>query len=221
MTQLKGSRILGFAFIFQFITSFSSGVFIKPLWYVGNDMHLTLIKISKNTNVFRFSILLDLLTALGIIFLGAVLYNTVKTTNENISLTAFGFYILEAGLLAVSKLEAYNLLQISREYISSGYSKALLLTSDITYQSMEFLGGTLHMIVFSIGATMFYYLLLKSAILPKWLSLWGIISLTPLLIGSVALLFNYSLPFVLYVPYVPFELFIGLYILKNKIYVVN
>lgn len=217
MKPWKGSRILGVAFIFQFVTSFSSGVFIKPLWFVVDNMHLTLIKINENQNIFRFAILLDILTALGVIFLGAALYNTVKSTNKTIALTAFGVYILEAVLLAVSKLEAYNLLQMSREYLSSGFSKELLLISNNAYESMEFLGGTLHMIAFSIGALLFYYLLLKSAILPKWLTLWGIISLIPLLIGSIALLFDYSLPFILYVPYVPFELFIGFYILKKNL----
>jgi hypothetical protein len=37
-TVKRGSRILGLAFLLQFITSISSGVLLRPLWFVPGDM---------------------------------------------------------------------------------------------------------------------------------------------------------------------------------------
>jgi len=42
------SRILGFAFLFQFITSFSSGLFLKPIWFVRDDIGATMLRIASN-----------------------------------------------------------------------------------------------------------------------------------------------------------------------------
>ncbi len=221
MIQNKKNKILGIAFILQFITSFTNGVFIKPLWYVNHDMHNTLLMIAKNPSIFRLSILLDVLTALGVIFLGAILYNSLKDVNKNIALTAFGLYVLEGALLVASKVESFTILQISQEYSKSGFSSDLLFLADISYNSMEFVGSSLHMLAFCIGAIMFYYLLFRSSTIPKWLSLWGLLSLMPLLVGTMAMIFGTSIPFVFYVPYVPFELFIGLFILTKGLTPVN
>lgn len=217
MNKNGKTRILGTAFIIQFITSFANGVFIKPLWFVKDDMQATLLRIADNLLLMRFSILLDMLTALGVIFLGAVLYNTLRKENRNLALTALAFYILEGALLAASKMEAFTILQISSEYAASGFSPELLLMSQISYNSMEFAGSALHMLVFCFGAVMFYYLLFRTAKVPKWLSVWGLAALSPLFVGTIVQILGHSLPFFLYIPYVPFELVIGIYILARGI----
>jgi predicted RND superfamily exporter protein len=45
---------------------------------------------------------------------------------------------------------------------------------------------TLHMLAFCLGAILFYTLLDKARIVPRWLSLWGLITVFPLLIGTLA-----------------------------------
>jgi len=210
------SRILGFAFIFQFITSFSSGVFLKPGWSVTNDISATLLRIATNPTWLRAGILLDMLTALGVIFLGAVLFVSLKKHSEKLALTALGFYILEAALLAASRLNTFSLLGISQAY-ANGQSANLLILGQLAYDAMEFVGGTLHMLVFCVGALLYYTLLVQSRLVPRWLALWGLITTVPMLVGTVAQIFGYSIPFVLYVPYVPFELFIGVWILIKGI----
>jgi len=52
----KTSRILGFAFLFQFVTSISSGVFLKSAWFVSEDMSKTMLKIADNPLLFRANI---------------------------------------------------------------------------------------------------------------------------------------------------------------------
>jgi hypothetical protein len=47
-TTDKVSRVLGVAFLLQFITSVSSGSFIRPLWLVPDDIRATMLKIVEN-----------------------------------------------------------------------------------------------------------------------------------------------------------------------------
>jgi hypothetical protein len=216
-TVNKTSRILGLAFLLQFITSFSSAMFLRATWYVPGNMSATLVKIANNPVMLRVNILFDMLTALGVIFLGAMLFITVRKQNEKMALTALGFYILEGALLAVSRIETYSLLRIGQEYASAGQPAILQTFGNLAFDSMEFVGGTLHMLAFCLGGILFYYLLDKARVVPRVLSLWGLITVFPMLIGTVTQVFGYTIPFIFYVPYVPFELVIAIWILIKGI----
>ncbi len=159
----------------------------------------------------------DMLTALGIVFLGSILFITARRQNEKMALTALGFYILEAALLAVSRIEAFSRLRISEEYVSAGQPAILQTFGTLAFDSMEFVGSTLHMLAFCLGAILFYYLLDQSRVVPRVLSLWGFITTFPLLVGTLAQIFGSTIPFIFYVPYVPFEFVIGIWILIKGI----
>jgi hypothetical protein len=82
---------------------------------------------------------------------------------------------------------------------------------------MEFVGGSLHMLAFILGGVLFYYLLDKARIVPRVLSLWGLITVLVFLIGTPLTIMGYEVPMALYLPYIPFELVIGLWILIKGI----
>jgi hypothetical protein len=213
----KTFRILGLAFLFQFITSFSSGVLVKQAWLAPGNISETMLKIAHNPILMRLTILLDMFTALGVIFLGAMLFMVLRKENEKIALTAMVFYILEGALLAVSRTEAFSLLRLSQEYATSGSPDYLLTMGQVALESMDFVGGTLHMLAFCLGGILFYYLLYKSGIVPRLMSLWGLITIFPMLIGTVIQIFGYTISFIFYIPYVPFELVIAIWILVKGI----
>jgi len=208
----RTSRLLGIAFLLQFVTSFSSGVFLQSAWLVTGNIGETMLKIAATPWLMQATILLDMFTALGIIFLGAMLFLTLRKENEALALTAMTFYILEGALLAASKLSAFSLLRISQDYATTP-TPALTLMGQVAYESMDFVGGTLHMLVFCVGAILFYSLLYRSQVVPVALSLWGLLATFPLLIGTITQIFGYSLPFIFYLPYVPFELVIGIWLI--------
>ena len=216
-TVNKTSRVLGLAFLLQFITSFSSGVFLKAAWFVDGNMSETMLKIAANPALMRANIFVDMLTALGVTFLGVILFLTLRKENEKIALTAMGFYIIEGALVAVSRTEAFSLLRFSQEFATAGQPADLLLRGQVAYEAMDFVGMTLPMLAFCLGAILFYYLLDKSRIVPRWLSLWGLITVFPCLIGTLFAIFGYKLPFAIYLPYVPFEFVIGVWILVKGI----
>jgi hypothetical protein len=212
----KTSRILGLAFLLQFITSFTSSAILKQAWFVQGNMSETMLKIANNPTLIRTTILLDMLTSLGVIFLGAILFITLRKQNEEIALTALGFYILEGALLAVSRMETFQLLRFSQEYATAA-SPALLTMGQIAYEAMEYAGNTLHMLAFCLGGILFYYLLNQSGVVPRWMSLWGLLTTFPMLVGTLTQVFGYTIPFYFYVPYVPFELVIAIWILVKGI----
>jgi Domain of unknown function (DUF4386) len=216
-TSNKVSRVLGVAFLLQFITSVSSGLFIRPLWLVSGNIRATMLKIAENPAVLRINILVDMLTSLGVIWLGAVLFATLKKQNEKVALTALGFYILEGALLAASRIGSFSLLKLSQGYASTGQPESLLVFGNIALEAADYVGDTLHVLAFCLGAILFYILLYKSKAVPRWLSLWGLITLIPVLAGTLTALFDVHLPFIFFLPYFPFEFVIGVWVLVKGI----
>ena len=113
-----------------------------------------------------------------------------REQNEKIAFTALGFYILEGALLAASKMAAFSLLHLSQEFVSAGGPEYLLTLGNLSLESMTYVDDILLMLAFCVGGILFYYLLHKSRIVPPWLSLWGLITIIPLLIGTLAAFFN-------------------------------
>ncbi len=213
MNSRNGSmRILGVAFLLQFVTSIASGVFVQPALIVPEDIAATMTRIASHTGLMRLNILLDMLTALGVVFLGAMLYRSLRRTGERVALVGLGFYILEGALLGASKLQSFSLLRISELYAGGGEPELLSTMAMLALESADFVGFLLHMVAFCLGGILFYILLVKSGVVPRWLSLWGVISVTPLLIATVLDLFEVAVSPILALPYIPFELVIGLWI---------
>jgi hypothetical protein len=213
----KTSKVLGLAFLLQFITSISSGVFFNARLIVSENIAENMANIANHALLMRANILVDMLTALGIIFLGGMLFISLRKQNEQIALVALGFYILEAALLAISRTQAFSLLRISQEYAATGNPASLETLGALTLESMDFVGSTLHMLVFCLGGILFYYLLDKARVVPRALSLWGLITAFPMLIGTLMIIFGYEAPIYLYVFYMPFEFVIGVWLLIKGI----
>jgi hypothetical protein len=58
---------------------------------------------------------------------------------------------------------------------------------NLIYRSMKY-GQELSMAAFCVGAMLFYYLLYKSRIVPRVLSLWGLLAVLPCLVATVSAL---------------------------------
>jgi hypothetical protein len=73
------------------------------------------------------------------------------------------------------------------------------------------------MLPFALGATLFYLLFYKSGYIPKVLSLWGLIAAPLALTGTLFLLLGYDVPLVVFLPNLPFELTIGVWLMVKSI----
>ena len=129
---------------------------------------------------------------------------------------ALGLYLIEAAILAASRIAAFALLRISQESVIAGHPDYLQTLGNLFYESADF-GYWLHMLPFALGATLFYYLFFKSGFIPRVLSLWGLIAAPLALIGTLFVLFGYDVPMFVFLPNFPFELTIGVWLLVKGI----
>ena len=209
-------RFLGAAFLLQAVASLVSGLILLQSLIVSGNITDTMTNISNNALQMRASIVGEMITAIGIVILGVLLYVTLKKQNMKIALVALGLYLIEAALLAASRIAAFSLLRISQESVIAGHPAYLQTLGNLFYESQEF-GYSLHMLVFALGATLFYYLFFKSGFIPRVLSLWGLIAAPLAFIGTLFVLFGYDVPIVVFLPNLPFELTIGVWLMVKGI----
>ena len=210
-SERKLSAALGTAFLFQATTSLISGMIPMSLIVPGN-VGQSMINIAGHAGLMRANFLGDLITAVGVIALGVLLFVVLRKHGEIFALIALGCYMLEVALGAVSKIPAFALLRISQDYASKGRPEDLQTLGNLALETMNF-GFGLLMLPFCIGAILFYYLLYKSHMIPRVLSVWGLISVLVVLVATVLVIAGYKVPFLVYVPYVPFEWVVGAWIL--------
>ena len=210
-SERKLSVALGIAFLFQATTSLISGMVPMSL-IVPGSIDQSMINIAGHAGLMRANFLGDLITGVGVVALGVLLFVTVRRQGEILGLIALGCYLLEVALGAVSRIPAFTLLRISQEYAVKGRPEDLQTLGNLALETMNF-GFGLLMLPFCIGAILFYYLFYKSRVIPRALSLWGLISVQLALIGTLLTISGYNTPFIIYVPYVPFEWVVGAWIL--------
>jgi hypothetical protein len=209
-------RLLGIAFLLQAVASAVSGlVLLQPLIVSGNIVD-SMTNIANNALQMRASIVVEMITAIGIVMLGSLLFVTLKVRNGKIALVALGLYLMEAALLAASRIPAFSLLRTSQESVIAGHPAYMQALGNLFYESQSF-GYDLHMLPFALGATLFYYLFFRSGFLPRVLSLWGLIAAPLALIGILFALLGYDVPIVVFLPNLPFELTMGVWLIVKGI----
>ena len=210
-TRNRFSVALGGALFLQAITSLASGTLFLSPFSDKSDIVKIMLHTASNQAIAHFTIFLDIVTAFVIVWLGVLLFSLLRKANQVWATTALAFYIVEAGILIVSKFLGYALVQVSDAY-SANNDKVLETIGQILLNVKDF-SYSMHIVPFGIGAILFYYLLYKTKALPSWLSLWGLIAVIPVLFGTILNTYGVEVPFIVMLPYVPFEFFAGGYIL--------
>ena len=212
-SDARTPRYLGAAFVFQFATSLAAGLLSGPI--LAGSTSEAMASISSSLGQMRASIALFLLTSVGIIVMTSLLYVVLQAQDRAVALVALGLWMAEAAMLAVKTLGLYALVDLS-----VGHVDGAPLAPDREISGSLSLGfsqhaGQIDMLFFCLGALLWYWLLLRSQIVPRALPLWGLVAVPLVLVNTVLLGWDHSRDplTVLYAPYVPFELVIGLWLL--------
>jgi len=208
-------RLLGAAFLLQAIASIISTLLLTPLIVPGNIID-SMTNISNNVLQMRVSIVGEMIAVIGIVILGALLFVTLKKQNGKVALVALGLYLITAAIIAVSRIPSFALLQISQESVIADHPAYLQTLGNMFYELQEF-GYFLHMLPYTLGATMFYYLFYKSEYIPRVLSLWGLIAASLAFIGSLLDHLGYDVSMFVFLPNLPFDFAIGLWLIFKGI----
>lgn len=205
-------RILGAAFFIVAITALVSEVMFSSVLGSGS-MSETLVNISNNVLQMRVSILVDVVSGITIVCLGVLLFTVLKTQNKTIALAALGLYLAEGIIVAISKTNALSLIPLSQEFVAAGapVSSNFQVLGIVLLNNVR-AGYNTCMLFFSVGGLVFYALFYKSKLIPKILSVFGIVAVSLVIVGSTLAFFGIE-ELMLIIPNMLFEFTIGLWLM--------
>jgi hypothetical protein len=207
----RWARWLGAAFVAQFITSLAAEALSSPI--LAGSISAAMVRINNHAVQFRAAIVLYLATCVGIMVMTTLLYVLLKGRNRPVALVALILWLAEVMVIAVSVLGMYGLLPLSADFVRAGAPAASYYETLGTF--LNGLTGDLSFLFFSLGAFLWYWLFFTSRLVPRWLSIWALLAMVPVLAGTLPQVWDAGIkvPFVLDLPYLPFELVVGLWLL--------
>lgn len=135
--------------------------------------------------------LLNFICALAMIFIPISLFPVVKKNNESLAWGYLVFRALEGILFINIAIKSLSFIGLSKEYLSATTQSASYLQSLGSSVHSEIHWATIiYIIIYSLGGVLFYYLLYKSRIVPRFLSIWGILAVVLLFVGVVLGMFS-------------------------------
>ncbi len=186
-TYRKNTTIAGLLYITATVAGFLSLGLSEPV----RDAQNVLASVVANANDVKIASLLVMLMALSLAMVPIVLYPILRRHNE---VLAIGYVVFRGALETIVGLLTpamwLLLLSLGKLYAQAGDSAATAFQAQGAHlQKAGELSGLLG-IVFCLGALMFYTVLYQSRLVPRWLSVWGLMAVVPYLAAEALGLFG-------------------------------
>jgi hypothetical protein len=155
-----------------------------------------LTKIAANQSRLALGALLVLVMGLALAMIPVVMYPIFKRYNE---VLALGTVVFRGALETVAYMACAGtwlvLLELSREpaAVASAAAPHVQTLTGLLVATQGSVATWLTSIVFSLGALMFYYLFYQSRLIPRWLSVWGLVGATLYLAAPLLDMFGHGL----------------------------
>ena len=167
----KTAIIVGVLFIIATVSPIVSVVFTGAIY---EPDYLTAV--SANENQVLIGVLLLLTMTAAIVLIPIMMFPILKKHNETLALGYVGARIFEGFFSAVNIINILSVLSLSREFVNATAPvTSYFQTSGALIISAFNWGSILLDFPFTIGALVFNYLLYKSKLVPRWLSVLGLI----------------------------------------------
>ena len=187
----KKAIIVGILFIAATVTSSLYYVLVAPL--LGAPDYL--VSISENANQVIIGVLLYLIDCAAVVAIPIALFPILKKQNESLALGYVASRMIESITIIVGLISLLSLLTLSQDHLKAGpsdvsdlHASGALLLSVIDRSlllGVEF--------VFSVTALILNYVLFRSKLVPRFISVWGLTGATLLLVSGFTVLFGLSL----------------------------
>jgi hypothetical protein len=185
-TYRKSAIIAGILFIIATAASLVSNGFTGSF----QDAPDYLVKLSANQNQVMIGVLLLLVAAFGSAGIAIAMYPAMKESNTGLALGSVVFRALEAVFYMVGIVSLLSLLTLGQQFRTAGAAdRATLQAIGNTLMSVHDHAALVAVFAFCLGAFMYYTLFFQSRLVPRWLSVFGIIAISLMMAACVLALF--------------------------------
>ncbi|MDL5513301.1 DUF4386 domain-containing protein [Arenibacter sp. M-2] len=149
--------------------------------------------VSINSNAILIRAFMQFVLGLIYASIPIILYTLLKKINSSLTIGFLVFRIISVGFIFIGWLSILLLLALSQEFASSGSPELLYFKTldNLLRSGRDLINHVAMPLILSVGNLMFYSILYQSKIIPKWLSLWGLIAtILSSVLASILLMFS-------------------------------
>ena len=205
------ARIVGVLFLVQMIAAaVSHSVILSPILSGENF----LAAISANAIQVKIAMLLDLVCGAAVASIAILLFPILKKYSERIAIWYVGTRMIGFVTLIFSGILLLSIYSISKQSLQVSMLESSYL--QILGNSMlDMRGWTKNtgLIIYCLSAFMFYYLLFTSKLIPRFISVWGLIGIIILFIEMMLITFGDTVRMILMIPIGLNEVFLGIWLI--------
>jgi Domain of unknown function (DUF4386) len=204
----KTAGVVGVLFILGTVPALMS--LPLALSTVSAPDHLTAI--SSNEGQMIIFIAIKFIMGVACAGIGLALYPILKKYNEGLAIGSAGFRVIEGVLDVVGALLYVVLLALSQEFVKSGApASSYFQTADVVINAG---------IGWFRGALMYYVVFYQYRLVPRWLTVWGLVGITLTIISALLVMFHLLPPFgtiqvILNLPILPQELVLAVWLIAK------
>jgi hypothetical protein len=151
-----------------------------------------LITVSENKTQVIIGVLIAFIDGIAIVGIAVFMFPILKKHNEPIALGYVGFRITEFAIILVYLICPLLLIDLSQEYVKAGTpADSYFQTSGTLFLAVRYWALQMVYIFNFLAGLMLSYLLYKSKLIPRFLSVLGLIGYALLLPGTLLHMFGY------------------------------
>ena len=187
-TSRTTARIAGVLFIIATVAALASVPVLRtPLKSPGY-----LIQMAANERQVILGALLLLVAAFASAAIAISLYPVLREQNRRgLALGSVGFRLIEGVFYGVSVVVLLSLLTLSQEFAKAGApASSSFDTAGTVLRAARDWASLVGVLAFYLGASMYYYIFYRSRIVPRWLSIWGVVGVLLGLVAALLVMFQ-------------------------------
>lgn len=154
------------------------------------------------------------------VMIAVLLYPIIYSYNKTLAAGYFGFRMIGAGFLFVGIGSLLLLLWLSQSFADAGQADVSYYDTiaEVLRRGRDVLNHIGMILPWSIGGIILYYCFYKMSLVPRWLSIWGIIGSVLTLVATIILMLNVitlmnPVYFILNAPTALFELVFAVFLI--------
>jgi hypothetical protein len=176
-TNRRTAIIVGVLFLLGYVGVFAGSAFYAPIL----DAPDYLDKIYPNETQVIMGMLIELVNDVAVVGIAVMLFPILSKQSEALALGYVGFRVIEAVTLIVGKISVLSLIPLSQEYIATGAPDASFFQAlGAVALGQRYWASQMQTVFFILGALVLYYMLYQSRLVPRFISVWGLIAVASL-----------------------------------------
>jgi Domain of unknown function (DUF4386) len=214
-TGKNTARIVGALFLTAMVTSLVGGIWLESI--ISAPDYLTTV--SANETQVIVGVLLELINCAAVVGIAVTLFPVLKQQSEALALGYVGIRVVEAVILVIAVISPLALITVSQEYVAAGSSDASFFQTlgTLVVTARTYLTGLLTALFFGLGALLLYSSLYRSRLVPRFISVWGLIAVVALWAWNLSEAFGMSISagMVFGLPIILNEIFLGIWLIAQ------